>query len=232
MEKAVVLLSGGLDSTTLLAMCVQDLGAKNVNALCLSYGQKHVKELESAIKVARYYGVPLVEETVDCFKFSDCNLLCGRDAIPHGEYSNQINKEADGVVSTYVPFRNGLFLSVATAYAYSIGADTVCYGAHADDAAGNAYPDCSTEFVKCMNFAVQAGTANKVKILAPFVNYNKAKIVSLGLSLGVPYELTWSCYEGHDTPCGTCATCLDRIKAFELNGTVDPLLAKMNSEVK
>ena len=224
--KAVVLLSAGLDSTTLLAKAVKEFGAENINALCLSYGQKHNdKEINSAYEVAKYYNVPLVHEVVDCFKFSTSTLLTGRDDIEHSSYVEQTTKlDGAGAVATYVPFRNGLFLSIAAAYAYSIDAEFIFYGAHSDDAAGSAYPDCTELFVEYMRNAIFEGTGNKVTLRAPFISMTKADIVKEGLELNVPYELTWSCYEGNDKPCGTCGTCIDRIKAFEENGVIDPLM--------
>lgn len=98
------------------------------------------------------------------------------------------------------------------------------YGAHHDDAAGNAYPDCSEEFVNAMNRSVEEGTGGALRIEAPFVRWNKAQIVKEGLRLHVPYELTWSCYEGGERPCGKCGTCLDRLRAFEANGVSDPAM--------
>lgn len=223
--KAVVLLSGGIDSTTCVAMAVNDYGAENVKALCLSYGQKHKKELESARKVAKHYGIQLIEESIDCFKFSDCSLLEGREDIDHESYAEQLAKlDGEGTVATYVPFRNGILLSIAVAYAYSIDADLVYYGAHADDAAGRAYPDCTPEFVNSMNEAVFWGTGKKVKVIAPLLMMNKAEVVKIGLDLNAPYELTWSCYEGGEKPCGKCGTCIDRMNAFKANGIVDPIL--------
>ena len=134
-------------------------------------------------------------------------------------------KETNGSpVSTYVPFRNGLFIASAASIALSKGCGVILYGAHADDAAGNAYPDCSEVFNNAMNTAVWEGSGHQVKVEAPFVGMNKAGVVKKGLELGVPYELTWSCYEGHDKPCGVCGTCIDRQKAFEANGVTDPLL--------
>ena len=109
------------------------------------------------------------------------------------------------------------------------GKENVCalsiyYGAHHDDAAGNAYPDCSEEFVNAMNHSIVLGSGGDVRIEAPFVRWNKAQIVAEGLRLQVPYQLTWSCYEGGDKPCGKCGTCLDRIRAFEANGVTDPAM--------
>ena len=97
------------------------------------------------------------------------------------------------------------------------------YGAHADDSAGNAYPDCSKAFNDAMNTAVYEGSGKQLSIEAPFVGMNKAGVVKLGLEIGVPYELTWSCYEGNDEPCGKCGTCIDRIAAFEANDVKDPI---------
>lgn len=219
--KVVVLLSGGLDSSTLLAKAIEAAGVDNVKALSISYGQKHSRELRSAMAIAKYYGVQLNEETINPFQFSDCSLLVGREDIEHCSYAEQ-QKESVGPVSTYVPFRNGLMLSIAAAYAYSIGYDTVAYAAHADDAAGNAYPDCTPEFVQFMDAAIWSGTGSRVTVWAPFIAMNKAGIVAEGLRLNVPYELTWSCYEGGEVPCGECGTCIDRQKAFEANNAVDP----------
>jgi 7-cyano-7-deazaguanine synthase len=101
--------------------------------------------------------------------------------------------------------------------------DVIYYGAHSDDAAGSAYPDCSDAFNKAMGDAVRIGSGEQLTIEAPFVNMTKAEVVKTGLELGVPYELTWSCYEGGEKPCGECGTCIDRKKAFELNGVSDPL---------
>ena len=227
-ERAMVLCSGGVDSTTLLAMAVDHYGAQNVVALSISYGQKHAKEIESAKKVAAHYGVEqrfLDLSTI--FKDSDCSLLeHSTQQVPHESYADQQSQGDTKVVSTYVPFRNGLFLSSAAALALSMDCHVLFYGAHHDDWAGNAYPDCSKEFVDCMAAAIELGSGGELYMEAPFVMWNKAKIVEQGLKLGVPYELTWSCYEGGDKPCGVCGTCIDRARAFEMNGTVDPLLKR------
>jgi 7-cyano-7-deazaguanine synthase len=127
-------------------------------------------------------------------------------------------------VSTYVPFRNGLFLSAAASMALSLGCQVLMYGAHHDDWAGDAYPDCSEAFVGSMAAAIAEGTGGELALEAPFVTWSKADIVREGLALNVPFELTWSCYQGGERPCGACATCLDRQRAFALNGTTDPLL--------
>ena len=223
--KALVLISGGLDSTTCLALAVKEYGNENVVGLSIFYGQRHDKEIKAADAVCDYYKVEHI--TLDLstmFQFSDCSLLKHSDEeIPEGAYDLQLKETNGKPVSTYVPFRNGLFLSSAAAIALSKGCSKIYYGAHADDAAGNAYPDCSSDFNNAMNKAIYEGSGKQLQIEAPFIGLNKAGVVKMGLELNVPYELTWSCYEGHDKACGRCGTCIDRKKAFELNGIVDPI---------
>ena len=224
--KALVLFSGGIDSTTCLGLAISKYGKENVIALSITYGQKHTKEIEAANAIVQYYGIEKIDlELSLIFRFSDCSLLKGSDEdIPQESYAQQLEKTNGSPVSTYVPFRNGLFISSAAAIALSRKCSVIYYGAHADDAAGNAYPDCSSVFNNAMNTAVYEGSGKQLKIEAPFVNMTKADVVKIGLELKVPYELTWSCYEGGDKPCGQCGTCIDRAKAFELNGINDPAM--------
>lgn len=223
--KAVVLLSGGLDSTTCLAVALRKHAPGEVLALNMYYGQRHDREIDSAKQVAKYYGVELMEMDLSViFARSDCSLLkASRTDIPKGSYEEQQKKTPGKPVSTYVPFRNGLMLSAAASIAVSLGAEEVYYGAHADDAAGNAYPDCSPQFTDAMDKAIRFGTDKRVQIIAPFIGKTKSEIVYQGIMMGVPYELTWSCYEGGDHPCGKCGTCIDRKKAFAENGIEDPV---------
>ena len=224
--KALVLFSGGLDSTTCLALAIEKYGAPNVIALSITYGQKHDKEIQSAKAVAEHYGVELLTlDLARIFEGSDCTLLKGStEDIPKGEYAQQLESTDGKPVSTYVPFRNGLFLSCAASMALSRDCEVIYYGAHSDDAAGNAYPDCSSEFNDHMNKAIFIGSGRQLRIEAPFVNLTKADVVAQGLRLNAPYELTWSCYEGGEKPCGCCGTCIDRAKAFAANGIADPAL--------
>ncbi|MBR1736719.1 MAG: 7-cyano-7-deazaguanine synthase QueC [Firmicutes bacterium] len=224
--KALVLFSGGIDSTTALAMAIDKFGNDNVTALSLSYGQKHSREIASADKIASYYNVRHIKaDMAEMFKFSDCSLLAHSDKeIPTKSYDEQIKENEGEPVSTYVPFRNGLFLSAAASIGLSLECDVIYYGIHRDDAAGNAYPDCSEVFNKAMAEAIYEGSGKKIRIEAPFVGKNKADIIAQGIKLGVPYEYTWSCYSGGDKPCGVCATCIDRKRAFEENGMNDPAM--------
>lgn len=229
MGKALVLSSGGVDSTTCVSLAVQKYGKENVITASLYYGQKHDKELQCAQKVADYYGVKHIEEDIsNVMKYAKdvCTLMKGGADIEHKSYVEQIAENGEGRVATYVPFRNGLLLSIATAYADSLfpGEDVeVYYGAHADDAAGEAYADCSPEFADAMDKAISIGTYGKIHINRPLINMNKAEVVKTGLAIGVPYELTWSCYEGGEKACGTCGTCIDRLNAFKANGVEDPI---------
>lgn len=230
--KALVLSSGGVDSTTCLAMAIDTVGADNVSALSIWYGQKHKKELHCAKAIADYYHVPHYElDLTQVMSYSNSSLLSSSTkSIDHRTYGEQIAET--GTVSTYVPFRNGLILSMAASLALSLypNEDVAIYiGAHADDAAGNAYPDCRPDFNHHMHEAIYIGSYNKVRLYAPLNAMNKSQVVREGLRLRVPYHLTWSCYEGGATPCHTCGTCRDREQAFLDNGITDPLLIDTNN---
>lgn len=223
--KALVLSSGGVDSTTCLGLAIERFGKENVIALAITYGQKHTKEVEAAQAVAQYYGIELLSlDLSTIFRYdTKCTLLQGsEEEIPEESYAEQLKKTDGKPVSTYVPFRNGLFLSSAASIALSKDCSVIYYGAHSDDAAGNAYPDCSDAFNQSMKSAIEIGSGNQLTIEAPFVNMAKKDVVREGLRLKVPYHLTWSCYEGGDKPCGKCGTCRDRAAAFAANGVADP----------
>ena len=162
MMRALVLFSGGLDSTTCLAMAVKKYGSENVTALSVFYGQKHKKEIEAAQNIAKFYGVELI--TLDLgkiFSYSDCSLLEGSsNEIPEGSYEEQLKETNGSPVSTYVPFRNGLFLSSAASIALSKNCSVIYYGVHSDDAAGNAY---ESEQVGNNSLEVTIDSANNVK---------------------------------------------------------------------
>lgn len=220
--KALVLSSGGIDSTTCLALAVRDYGKENVATVIFDYGQRHDKEIQSAKKVAEFYDVPYyLFDVKSLFQYSKCSLMkTGKDVI-ETSYEDQV---ATGQrITSYVPFRNGLMLSVCATLAQSLWEKEGCdifLGNHASDFA---YADCSTEFVRKMSDAISEGTYGWVKFVSPLQNMHKDEVVKLGMALKVPYELTWSCYEGKELPCGRCASCLERIKSFEINGYKDPV---------
>lgn len=218
----VVLLSGGLDSSTVLAMATERLGLGNLYAISFDYGQKHRKELDAARRIAEKYVVRehrVVRLPSNVFEGGGSALMNEMD-MPQASYEELHN--SFGVSPTYVPFRNANLLSMATAYALTVGAGFVFAGMHAEDAHNWAYPDCTPEFLGAMTNAIYVGTYHKVRLVAPLMDMTKAQVVKTGLELGVPFELTWSCYEGGDEACGKCPTCIGRLEAFKLNGVADP----------
>lgn len=235
MKKALVLNSGGVDSTTCVGLAVKKYGKENVITASLYYGQKHDKELKCAQKIADYYGVKHIEEDIsNVMKYAKdvCTLMKGGSEIEHKSYAEQIAENGEGRVATYVPFRNGLLLSIATAYADSLfpGEEVeVYYGAHKGDFDGEAYADCSPEFADAMDKAINIGTYGKIHVCRPLITMDKVEVVKTGLAINVPYHITTSCYEGGEKACGTCGTCIERLNAFHSNGVKDPIEYEDNS---
>ena len=228
MSKVLVICSGGLDSTVLLYKAIKEFGKGNVVVLTTYYGSKHNayerKMLQWHLDHLRIDNFKELNLTAIYEDNTDSTLLKGNAEVEHSSYAEQTNGKDP--VKTYVPFRNGIFLSIAAAEAMSWGCDYVWYGAHADDAAGAAYPDCSQEFVETMAKAISLGTANAVTIQAPFCRLNKAGVVSTGLAVGMTeneFRHTRSCYEDQPEPCRECATCRDRAAAFKENGLPEDL---------
>jgi 7-cyano-7-deazaguanine synthase len=210
--KAIVLLSGGVDSSTCLALAKQS--HEKVIAVTIDYGQTHKREIEAAKKVAEYYEVEkhIILDLKNIFKNSHSSL--NRESgleITTGDYKNQKN------INTEVEFRNGIFLTIMAGLGLQYDADYIYYGAHKDDS-GAIYADCSDEFIDSIKETILIGTRKKVELITPFKNNTKDEIVKLGLKLQVPYNLTYSCYKGTWPPCGECGTCIDRKKAFKKNG--------------
>jgi 7-cyano-7-deazaguanine synthase len=211
-SSAVVLLSGGLDSTTSLAHTL-NTGTEVRAAVFCDYGQRHVRERDSALAVAARYGVPVVDLDLRGYGASVASALTLPEAsIPHGHYAQ------DNMVQTVVPGRNAVMLSAAGGVAQSWGAQTVVTAVHAGD--HPIYADCRPEFIEAMCLALSAGYG--VGVSAPFVHWSKADIATEAHRLGAPAHLTWSCYEGGDVHCGRCGTCVERAEAFHLAGVPDP----------
>jgi len=223
MKKAVVLLSGGIDSATTLYWAKQ----KNYACFCLifDYGQRHKKEIKSAILIAKKAKSPY-EIIKIRLPWKGSSLLDKRLEVP--QRYNVINQKRKNLIpSTYVPARNIIFLSFALSFAEAIGAKAIFIGAHTHDYSD--YPDCRIGFFKAFQEIIKEGTAagiNKksIKIYTPIINKNKAEIIKLAKKLGVPLELTWSCYHGKRYPCGKCDSCYFRAKGFQELGIKDPLL--------
>lgn len=208
----------------MLSMAIKEHKIPPEEILCLSlmYGQKHKVELIASRDVASYYGCPWTVKALDTEIFkSDESSLTGDMEMPHLTYKEIA--EGEGVSPTYVPFRNGNLLSVATSMALTGGASTIYFGAHAEDARGWAYPDCTPEFIGAMANAIYIGTYHKVRLSTPLEWMMKKDIVRTGLELETPYELTHSCYEGMQPACGKCPTCVERLEGFAANNAEDPI---------
>lgn len=216
MKRAVLLLSGGLDSSTVAG--ILHSRAIEFIALTVRYGQKHERELMAAESIARYYKAAehLVLD-VDFSRIGGSTLLRGDGEIAQGN---------GGIPPTYVPARNTVFISLALALAEARDCDHIYIGANAVDYSG--YPDCRPEYVDEFNrlssLATKRGVSgNPVRIFAPLMHMSKREIILLGTRLGVPYELTWSCYRGGDKACGVCDSCTFRLRGFSEAGVEDPL---------
>jgi 7-cyano-7-deazaguanine synthase len=220
-EKAVVLLSGGLDSTTVLAIARAQ--QSEVHALTFEYGQRHRTEVEAAKRVARHFDVPHVIVPIDLRVFGG-SALTGNLSVPKGRSTEEMGQ---GIPVTYIPARNTIFLSFALAWAEVLGARRIYLGVNALDHAG--YPDCRPEYIAAYqhmaNLATKAGVEGRsLTIHTPLSDLTKTEIIRQGLALGVDYSLTWTCYDPTATgeACGRCDACLLRRQGFTENGVLDP----------
>jgi 7-cyano-7-deazaguanine synthase len=224
LKRAVVLLSGGLDSATVLAIARSK--GYDLYALSFSYGQRHIWELQAASRVAESIGVVKHRTaTIDLRIFGGSALTDDID-VPKGRSNEAMSR---GIPITYVPARNTIFLSFALAWAEVLGSSDIFIGVNALDYSG--YPDCRPEFIEAFetmaNLATKAGVEGRqaLKIHTPLIAMSKAEIIQKGIELGVDYSLTSSCYDPSATgePCGECDSCLLRQKGFSENGLEDPL---------
>ena len=221
MKKAVCLFSGGMDSTVCLYFACRE-GFAPV-AVSFDYGQRHEKEISSARQITAALQIPLHVIRLE-FPWKGSSLLQHDDKVPHGRNPEQMPKK---IPTTYVPARNAIFLSLAFSCAEAEKAEVIFFGANAIDYSG--YPDCRHEFIAAFAEAMKQGTqtgveGKPVRIMAPLLHLSKKEIVLLGKELGVPFELTWTCYEGNNRPCGTCDACVLRAKGFYEAGIDDPLV--------
>ena len=223
-KTAVILLSGGLDSTTCVAIA-KDQGF-DIIGLTINYGQKHIFELESAKSIARYFNIKKHSIiNIDLASFGGSSLTSTNMKVP----KNRITADINDIPSTYVPARNTVFLSIALARAETINSFDIFIGVNALDYSG--YPDCRPEFIsefeKLANLATKEGIEKKgqYKIHTPLINFKKSEIIQKGMELNVDYSMTSSCYDPYENgnPCGSCDACELRLKGFKDAGKIDPL---------
>lgn len=213
--KAIVSLSGGMDSATVLAEALDQ--GREVQAVSFYYGSKHNPfENAQAERIAAHYGVPwrLLDFSTAAQGLKS-NLMASGGEIPEGHYEDR------SMSLTVVPGRNLIFVSFLTGIAWSEEAEEVWLGIHQGDHA--IYPDCRPEFFYAMDQAVREGTGQRVRLVAPFLTGNKTSILKRGLELGVPYRLTRTCYKQQELSCGKCGACRERLEAFAANHTIDPI---------
>lgn len=222
-KKAVVLLSGGLDSSTILAYAINK--GFDIYAISFSYGQRHKFELEASQKVAKHFGIKEHKTANIDLRVFGGSALTAEIEVPKGRTEAEMEGE---IPITYVPARNTIFLSFALAYAEVIGSDDIFIGVNAVDYSG--YPDCRPEYIeayeKMANLATKSGVENKnrLTIHTPLIDLKKSEIIKMGLDLGVDYAITSTCYDPNEKglPCGICDSCVLRLKGFSELGIQDP----------
>jgi 7-cyano-7-deazaguanine synthase len=224
MRKAVVLLSGGMDSCVCAAIARERHGVANLALLHAGYGQRtEQRELQAFTEIAEFYGVrERMIVHLDHFRAIGGSALTDKNiAVPENELHTPAETQASTIPVTYVPFRNAHFLSVAVSWAEAIGATAIYVGAVAEDSSG--YPDCRPEYYRAFQEVIRVGTRpeTQIEVMTPVISLKKSEIIRRGIDLGAPLHLTWSCYQGEDTACGACDSCLLRLRAFAEAGVAD-----------
>jgi 7-cyano-7-deazaguanine synthase len=224
-RKAVVLLSGGMDSCVSAAMAFERHGARNLALLHASYGQRtEEREYQAFVAIADFYGVRTrLVVRLDYFRAIGGSALTDETIAVPENGRNVPGPHGHSIPVTYVPFRNAHFLSVAVSWAEAIGAGAIYIGAVAEDSSG--YPDCRPEYYRAFQQLIREGTRpeTEIEIMTPVIRLKKNEIIRRGMELGAPLHLTWSCYQSEDAACGACDSCLLRLRAFAEAGVPDPI---------
>ena len=221
-SKCIVILSGGMDSATTLAYAVREHGRDNVIALTFDYGQRHLKEMEAAAALAGHYKVKHIVFRIFLEAIGGSALTDKAIKVPAFKADEDVWKRTH-VALTYVPFRNTIFCAIAVAYAETLGCQYIYTGFNYIDSGG--YPDTTPKYLDALNMLITLGSRDKPTVRAPLITMTKKAIVQLGETLGVPWQLSWSCYEGQARPCGKCNACFQRAKGFAEANVRDPLVS-------
>jgi 7-cyano-7-deazaguanine synthase len=224
-RKAVVLLSGGMDSCVCTAIACERHGAENIALLHASYGQRtEARERQAFESIADFYAIAeRLPVKLEHFRAIGGSALTDKNiAVPENKLDAK-SPHSSAIPVTYVPFRNAHFLSVAVSWAEAIGAGAIYIGAVAEDSSG--YPDCRPEYYRVFQDLIRVGTRpeTSIEIVTPVVQLKKSAIIRRGIALGAPLHLTWSCYQGEEAACGVCDSCLLRLRAFSEAGVADPI---------
>lgn len=230
-KKAVVLLSGGMDSCVCAAMARERHGAANIALLHAGYGQRtQRRERQAFEEIADFYKVQgrLVVQLEHFRAIGGSALTDSKIAVPEN-HLGETDEHANSIPVTYVPFRNAHFLAVAVSWAEAMGAEAIYIGAVAEDSSG--YPDCRPEYYRVFQELIRVGTRpeTEIEIVTPVIALKKSEIIRKGIELGAPLHLTWSCYQDDDAACGVCDSCLLRLRAFAEAGVADPIVYRQSA---
>lgn len=224
MVKALIILSGGMDSATVLGHVVSMYDEKDIVALTFDYGQRHAKEMEAAKMLADYYKVKHIIFHLDLTQIGGSSLTDKSIEVPEYKADAEVWK-TKRVALSYVPMRNTIFIAIASAYAEVLGCQEIFTGFNWIDSGG--YPDTRKGYVRAMNRVLSVGSRDQPRVLAPLIDMNKTKIVEYGEKLRVPWIYTWSCYRGQVYPCMKCNACVQRAKGFKGANVKDPVIPEV-----
>ena len=233
-RKAVVLLSGGMDSCVSAAIAVESHGAGNIALLHASYGQRtQQRERRAFDEIANFYGIQhRMVVDLNYFRTIGGSALTDKNiAVPEQELDSN-GAHGSTIPVTYVPFRNAHFLSIGVSWAEAMGAAAIYIGAVAEDSSG--YPDCRPEYYRAFQDLIRVGTRpeTQIEVVTPVIQMKKDEIIRRGLALHAPLQLTWSCYQGEELACGTCDSCILRLRAFAQAGVPDPIAYRQGASAK
>ena len=221
MNKCLVVLSGGMDSATVLGHVVSMSEIKDIVALTFDYSQRHAKEMEAAKMLTDYYKVKHIVFHLDLTQIGGSALTDKSIAVPDFKKDSDVWK-TKRVALSYVPMRNTIFIAIASAYAEVLGCQEIYTGFNWIDSGG--YPDTRKGYVRAMNRVLSIGSRDQPRVIAPLIDMNKKQIVEYGEKLHIPWTYTWSCYEGKDIPCNVCNACVQRNKGFKEANVKDPVI--------